>query len=464
MVDIIGHAHAIGQAQQIADGGHDIVDNNMLGHQIVHVFADDPLEILGGHAVHHPQQGGQMDKFQDARFLGIKGQETGGVHEIVADHLVHHVFALKEYHVHTGVLDGGSLLLGDQIALAYHHLAAQGADNILCGNLAGNSGGHAQLFVELIAAHAHQVIALGIKEQAAQQGTGAVFRGRLARLLALIDFQALGLGLGGVRTGNGGQQALILAQQIGDLLIGAIAQRAQQHGNGQFAGPVNAHPEHIVGIGFVFQPCAAVGDNLSGVKALACLIDLHVKIRAGRANQLAHDHALGAVDDKGAMFGHEREIAHEHVRFLDFAGFPVFQANEYFQRGRVGQVPFLAPLHGIFGRAVQRVIDKLQHQIFAIIGDGGHIGQNLFQIFRQEPFIRVLLNLDQVWHVQNLVDAREAHPFAQLPHLDLVHHKSYHPFIPAHHRKSHKCPFPGSRFSAGFQAARYGHNYASYRY
>ena len=439
MVDIVGNAHAVGQAQQIADGGHDIVDNDMLGHQFMCVFADDALEILGLNALHHPQQGGQVHHFQNARFLGVKGQEAGSVHKIIADHLVLRLFALEQHHVHAGILNFQGLFPGDHIALAHHHFAADGADDILRGHLVGDAGGHAQLFIEFIAAHAHQVVALGIKEQAAQQGAGAVLGGGLAGLLALIDFQqTLGLGLGGVGAGDGGHQALVLAEQIGNFLIGAIAQRAQQHRDGQLAGAVDAHPEHVVGIGFIFQPGAAVGDDLRGIKALARLVDLHVKIRAGRAHQLADDNALGAVDDKGAMLGHKREIAHEHVGFLDFAGFPVLEADKDLQRGRVGQIALFAPLHGIFGRAVQRVIDELQHQIFAIIGDWGHVRQHLFKILGQKTLIRIFLNLDQVGHVQNLVDAREAHALAQLPHLDLVHHKSYHPFIPAQQRKNGK--------------------------
>ena len=48
MVDIIGEADAVGQAQQVADGGHDIVDDDVLGHQIVLVQLDLLNQILTG--------------------------------------------------------------------------------------------------------------------------------------------------------------------------------------------------------------------------------------------------------------------------------------------------------------------------------------------------------------------------------------------------------------------------------
>ncbi|MBR0218771.1 MAG: hypothetical protein IJQ33_06195, partial [Clostridia bacterium] len=45
-------------------------------------------------------------------------------------------------------------------------------------------------------------------------------------------------------------------------------------------------------------------------------------------------------------------------------------------------------------------------------------------------------------HVQYLVDAREAHPLAQLPHLDLVHHKAITPLLLPDAGKSAYFPYP----------------------
>ncbi len=242
-----------------------------------------------------------------------------------------------------------------------------------------NAGSHAEFFVKLIATHTHQVIALGVKEKAAQQGAGTILRGRLARLLTLVNFkQALRLRFCIIGVLNGGHQALIIAQKVDDFLIRAIAQRTQKHGDGQLTGAVNAHPQRVVGIRLVFQPCTAIRDDLRGIQMAAGFINLAIVISARRTNKLADDDALRTVDDECAMLGHERKIAHEHVRLLDFARFAVFEAHENLERCRIRQVTFPAAFDCIFGRAVQRVIDKLQNQIFAVVGYGGHIGQNFF--------------------------------------------------------------------------------------
>ena len=46
-----------------------------------------------------------------------------------------------------------------------------------------------------------------------------------------------------------------------------------------------------------------------------------LKEYAGRAVHLRDDHALGAVDDKGARAGHERHLAHIDLLFPDILDF-----------------------------------------------------------------------------------------------------------------------------------------------
>ena len=49
------------------------------------------------------------------------------------------------------------------------HFAGLGVDNVLRRHVILNTGGQRQLLIELVAAHAHQVIALGIEEQRIEQ-------------------------------------------------------------------------------------------------------------------------------------------------------------------------------------------------------------------------------------------------------------------------------------------------------
>ena len=259
--------------------------------------------------------------------------------------------------------------------------------------------------------------------------------------------------MGVVAALEGGHQALVRAQKVHDLLIGAVAQRAQDQRDGQLARPVDAHPQNVVGIGFVLQPRAAVGDDRGGKQVLAGLVDLVFVVHAGGAHQLADDDAFRAVDDKGAVLGHEGEVAHEYVGFLDFAGLAVFQAHKHLQRGGVGHVAFLAAFHAVFG-LVQRIVHKLQRKVLGVVHDRAYVVEHLAHVHFQKAAVGVFLHLDEIGHVQNLVDVREALPLPQLPHLNLMHHKCHHPLCSSQAyplRKPRPSPLcPGKKFPVAF--------------
>ena len=58
----------------------------------------------------------------------------------------------------------------------------------------------------------------------------------------------------------------------------------------------------------------AANKQLAGGMGLAAVV---VEEHAGRAVHLRDDDALGAVDDEGAVHGHERHVAHIDVLLLD---------------------------------------------------------------------------------------------------------------------------------------------------
>ena len=92
--------------------------------------------------------------------------------------------------------------------------------------------------------------------------------------------------------------------------------------------------------------------------------------------QLAHDNAFGAVDDKGSLFGHERNFAHVDFVFTDFldraglGGVAVknFKLNTSAQRGRIGQTAQLALGHIEF-RLLESVAQELQAGVAIVAGD-----------------------------------------------------------------------------------------------
>ena len=63
---------------------------------------------------------------------------------------------------------------------------------------------------------------------------------------------------------------------------------------------------------------------------------------AWRTNQLTHHNTLGAVNDEGALFGHLREVAHEHNLFFNFAGWLIQETCTHKYWRRIGHVTFAA--------------------------------------------------------------------------------------------------------------------------
>ena len=91
-----------------------------------------------------------------------------------------------------------------------------------------------------------------------------------------------------------------------------------------------------------------------------------IKEDAGRAVHLRDDDALGAVDDKGAVAGHQGHIAHIDFLLLDVADtahagqivdIPNDQAQGHFQRRGIGDAALLA-----FFDVVFRFVELVMHE------------------------------------------------------------------------------------------------------
>ena len=89
-------------------------------------------------------------------------------------------------------------------------------------------------------------------------------------------------------------------------------------------------------------------DDLGGEDVLVGgLVGGALEVDAGRADQLGDDDTLGAVDDEGALVGHQREVAHEDRLALDLAGLVVHELGGDEERRGVGEVLLLALLDGV---------------------------------------------------------------------------------------------------------------------
>ena len=100
--------------------------------------------------------------------------------------------------------------------------------------------------------------------------------------------------------------------------------------------------KNFVAVGFVFKPCASVGDDLGIEKPSADFVNGFGIICAGRANELADNDAFRSVDDERALFRHEREIAHENFLLLHGTGFGIDKPRDNIQRRAIVNIAFLA--------------------------------------------------------------------------------------------------------------------------
>ena len=124
-------------------------------------------------------------------------------------------------------------------------------------------------------------------------------------------------------------------------------------------------------------------------------MDLVVEEDARRPVELAHDHPLGAVDDEGALVGDDRKLAEIDLLLDDALVLaPLFrvladtQAQGGLERHRVGQVPLLALVHGIF-RVPEVVAHELQREVLARVADREDAVEDLLK-----PFVLPLQGLD----------------------------------------------------------------------
>ncbi len=185
-----------------------------------------------------------------------------------------------------------------------------------------------ELAVELVAADAREIVALLVEEERLEQLLGVfcvlglartellinLFEGVLARLDVFVFFDRVT-----------DQRAVV--EQLQDRLIGLpivaqlrTRQRADERRDVDLAILIDAHADRALGlivlrsvVGLELDPGAAVRDDRGVERRARVRVDVLAVVDAGRAHELAHDHALGAVDHERALVGHEREVAHEDL-------------------------------------------------------------------------------------------------------------------------------------------------------
>ncbi|CDE13732.1 putative uncharacterized protein [Ruminococcus sp. CAG:330] len=428
MVDVVHVAHAIAQVQEVADGGEDIIQNDVLRHQLVCLSADGCLQVvLSGAALQNLVQDAEPHLFADAQRCAVEGNVAGNIHHAVTDDLG---FLLDKANGalaglclvvflgfygdvgfrYAGLLHLQRLIVGEHSAGLEEHLAGIGADNRTGQLMSCQTAGNAQLLVVFITAKPAQVVPLGIEKQIVQVVQGTLHRRRFARTQLLVNFLQRIVGvLGAVLFHDGLCQTLVVVEHLLDLLVASHTQRTDEGRDRDLAVLIDADIDHVVGIHLVFQPCAAVRNDSCLEQILTGAVLFGGVVNARRTNQLGDDNTLCAVDDKSAAVGHQRKVAHVDFGFLDLAGCIISQTSGHTERCCVGDISFFALCDGVLRGSVDPIVNKIQNPVAVIVRNGRNVTKDLFQSLFPEPVVRVLLYLNQVRHFENLVDRPEIH-------------------------------------------------------
>ena len=206
------------------------------------------------------------------------------------------------------------------------------------------------------------------------------------------------------------------------------AKRVEQRRHRDLAATVDAGIDDVLGVELDIEPGAAIGNDAGGEQKLArgmALALVVIEEHARTAMHLRNDDALGAVDDEGAVRGHERHVAHVHVLLLDVLdrlglGLRIDvehdEAQRHLERRGVGHAALAALVDVVFRRlvfvldefemrGVGEVLDRehrLEHRLQSLVWTSA-----LRRVHQQELIIRGLLDLDQVRHLADFLDVPE---------------------------------------------------------
>ena len=194
-----------------------------------------------------------------------------------------------------------------------------------------------------------------------------------------------------------------LPEHILDLRIGLEPDGAHETGDGDLTVLVDTHPEHVRAIRLVFQPSTTIRDDGGGIGDVSSLVRFHVIIHTRASDDLGDDDTLCAVDNEGSALGHQGEVAHEDLLFLDLVRLLVAQAHLHLDGSGIGGVSGLAGFYVILGALLHGEVNKGQLQVASIVGNTANILKNLTQAGFQKPSVRFFLNVQQSGHLSDFL-------------------------------------------------------------
>ena len=174
-------------------------------------------------------------------------------------------------------------------------------------------------------------------------------------------------------------ELLDVVKELEHIGVRAVSEGAEEGGGEKFPAAllaVEVHVEQIAGVELGFVPRAAIGNDAKGMERLAVGMLGGLEGNAGRAMQLADDHALGAVDDESPLRRHQRQFPHEHLFFLGPA--LVFEQERDVQRRAVGDA-FTQALQPVLLWFPDLVAVVVEHDFSIVAFDGKDFGEDRLQ-------------------------------------------------------------------------------------
>ena len=297
-----------------------------------------------------------------------------------------------------GAFNGHCFFHGEEAAVFKgvfaEDFAGDGADNGAGELMTAETCAESELLVVLVAADGVEVVTLGVEEEAVHEDFSGLNDRRFAGTELGIDFLEGFVADGGLVFESlafadilfeGIGQLDFVAEDFFDFLAGLDAEGTDEDGDGQLAVLVDTDVVHIVCVGFVFEPCAAVGDDGRGVETLTGLVNGAVVIDAGRTDDLGDDNSFRTVDDEGTLFGHEREVAHEDGGLFYFTGELVGETDVHLEGSGEVYVAFLAFFDGVFRLGIKRITDKVDKQVAGVVRNRGNIFKDFHKSLFKKP-------------------------------------------------------------------------------
>ena len=453
MVDIVCRANAVSEAKKIVDRGKDIFLGNVLRAKLCESLGDELLDVsllsLALEALGLCSSD-DLGKDTESNLLTCLNTAVGkvvaenklGTNGVVAEHLnLTLKVSLNENLIYKAVLNCNSKLAGDLRSCLCNDLACERINHGLSKDETLNSSCKSNLTVVLITTNSSKVVSLGIEEHIVDKNFSRLNVGGLTGTELLVYLLKSLLAIGGavllcksnaLVLHQGSLKSLLVTEHRDDrvvIVLTGSAKRTDKHADGKLTVLVDLNVEETCRIALILKPCSSVRNYCCGEIMFALLVNLIGVVHSGGTHQLGYDNSLCTVNNKGAVIGHEGEVAEEDLRGLKLAGSLIYQTNTHLHMCIVGHRSVLTLLNRISGSRINCVVGKLDGQISGVVHYGRYVAENLVKSLPEEPLVRVLLHLDKIRHFRRCLDLGKAHSHVGAKLTGFKHHKKNHSIL-----------------------------------